>query len=69
MEVLNLYVWQINNLYVNCHLAAIYLKNRIRSSWEVDEDNKKAVPISDGDRRGFKQNILNVLLNTPNNVR
>ncbi|CAG8826950.1 17126_t:CDS:2, partial [Racocetra persica] len=49
---------------------AIYLKNRIRSSWVSDEPSTvNFVLINQQDRDDFKKNILHILLSVPNSVR
>ncbi|CAG8478067.1 8378_t:CDS:10, partial [Cetraspora pellucida] len=49
---------------------AIYLKNRIRSSWVSDEPSTaNFVSINQQDRDEFKKNILHILLAVPNAVR
>ncbi|CAG8577467.1 17791_t:CDS:10, partial [Gigaspora margarita] len=52
--------------------VAIYLKNRIRSSWVTDITtgvNHNHVSINPQDRDEFKKNILHILLTAPNAVR
>ncbi|CAG8526480.1 11131_t:CDS:10 [Ambispora gerdemannii] len=51
--------------------AAIYLKNRIRKSWNVDGETQSggAIPISTNDREMFKRMILQILVNAQNVVR
>ncbi|CAG8569447.1 9240_t:CDS:10 [Ambispora leptoticha] len=50
---------------------AIYLKNRIRKSWNTDSETQSssAIPISKDDRETFKRMILQILVNTQNVVR
>ncbi|CAG8475521.1 4872_t:CDS:10, partial [Acaulospora morrowiae] len=49
---------------------SIYLKNRVRTSWEYeDSKSSNVVPIDPQDREQFKGSILRVLLEVPNAVR
>ncbi|KAG9304951.1 hypothetical protein G9A89_003120 [Geosiphon pyriformis] len=51
--------------------VAIYLKNRIRKAWRIDEDIPLSVaaPITDEDREVFKVSIIQILVTAPNAVR
>ncbi|RHZ46534.1 hypothetical protein Glove_615g3 [Diversispora epigaea] len=49
---------------------SIYLKNRIRSSWDyTNSSSLTVVPIDPQDREAFKRNIFHVLVTVPNVVR
>nr|CAG8481704.1 10796_t:CDS:10 [Entrophospora candida] len=52
--------------------VSIYLKNRIRTSWYVDEEEQipsNVVAIDLQDREAFKANILNILVTVPSIIR
>ncbi|CAI2189717.1 5681_t:CDS:2, partial [Funneliformis geosporum] len=51
--------------------VSIYLKNRIRHSWNLEDASAyKSSPIDQQDRDAFKANILHIMVTTvPNNVR
>ncbi|CAJ0650459.1 16009_t:CDS:10 [Entrophospora sp. SA101] len=52
--------------------VSIYLKNRIRTSWYIDEEEQipsNVVAIDLQDREAFKANILNILVTVPSIIR
>lgn len=49
--------------------AVIYLKNTIRKSWEVNEQEKDVLPLCEQDKVLFKQKLLPAILHSPEPIR